>query len=105
MRTEKARNFKADSPTRQAGLEVLRVARASAVTDQAFFSAMILGATVQVWRFALSAVAPPATETSDRPIPSRLKPIDPNVEVAACLASPGTDQDALRESLQRGGPG
>lgn len=105
MRTENARNFKAASPARQAGLEVLRVARASAVTDQAFFSAMILGAAVQVWRFALPAASTPATETSDQPIPGRPKPTDPTLKLPPACASPGTDQDALRESLQRGGPG
>jgi hypothetical protein len=105
MRTEKARNSGADSPARQAGIEVLRVARASAVTDQAFFSAMILGAAVQVWRFAPPSAATPATETSVRPVSSRVKPIDATLKLPPASASPGTDQDALRESLQRGDPG
>jgi hypothetical protein len=104
-RTENARNFKAVSPARQAGLEVLRITRASAVTDQAFFSAMILGAAVEMWRFALPAAAMSATETSDQPISSRPKPTDPTLKLPPAYARPSIDRDALRESLQRGDPG
>jgi hypothetical protein len=105
LRIESARNLKADSPTKQAGLEVLRDGRASAVTDQAFFSAMILGAAVQVWRFALPATAAAATRPSVQPVASCPRPTDPTSKLPPATARPGTDQDELLESVQRGSPG
>jgi hypothetical protein len=105
MRAENARNTQADSPVRQAGLEVLRITRASAVTDQAFFSAMILGAVVEVWRFALPAEASSTAETSDQRISSGPKPNDPKLKLPPVSARPSTDRATPRESFQRDGPG
>ncbi len=118
MRIENARNLDADSPTKQAGLEVLRVARASAVTDQAFFCAMIMGAAVQVWRFALPATSAAATGPSAiaataaaptapaiQPVISYARPIDPTTKLPPATSRPGADHDELSEPVQRGSPG
>jgi hypothetical protein len=78
MRTENARNVDAGSPVRQAGIEVVRSKAGKLVPDQAFYSALILGAAVETWRFGL--LAPPATNSglqtasSPGPIGSGSKP-------------------------------
>ncbi len=55
-RVVRARNPDADSPARQVGLEVVRTTSGGDVNvDEAFFAAMILGAAVEAWRFAVHA--------------------------------------------------
>lgn len=105
-RAEMARNAHADSPARQAGLEVLRVTRASAVTDQAFFFAMILGAAVEVSRFALPAASLSTAATYGQDISNPPRPLDPDpMSKMPPASAPGrVDQDVPRESVQRGGP-
>lgn len=77
MRTHKPRNSLAPSSRRQIGLEVARLVEPGKfVVDGAFFGAMVLGAVVEVWRFAVHKptkagiavqVSPAAGQPSFRP--------------------------------------
>lgn len=95
-RVEMARNSRAGSPTRQAGIEVVRVVASRSVVDQAFFAAMILGAAVEAWRFILPTQTSPPAGVSDQQL------TDPMNAVDTVLTIPPASADESIEETQHG---
>ena len=91
-RLENARNLVADSPTRQAGIEVVRIVGSASVVDQAFFSSMVLGAAVEPWRFTLPVASAPTAGASDQQVPNPAKTIDPESKMPPASAIEGIEE-------------
>ena len=105
MRTEQARNANADSPARQAGLEVVRTTSKGRTPDQAFLSAMILGAAVEMWRFGSPVAPTPAAVTSGQQTstPSDPLDLDPRSKLQPAYETMGI-AESHRESILNGDP-
>jgi hypothetical protein len=90
-RVEKARNQHSDSPARQAGIEVVRMVGSDSVADQAFFSAMVLSATVEAWRFTLPPAYAPPAGASGQHVPNPAKTIAPESKMPPVSAIDGIE--------------
>lgn len=100
-RLENARNLDADSPTRQAGIEVVRIVDSASVVDQAFFSAMVLGAAVEAWRFALPPASAPTAANSNQQIAYPAKAVDPESKMPPASAIEGIEETQGETILHR----
>ena len=99
-RVEKARNQHADSPARQAGIEVVRTAPSGSVVDLAFFCAMILGAAVEAWRFTLPPASAPTAANPDQQVADHAEGVDPESKMPPASAIAGIEKTQGKTILQ-----